>query len=353
MKIVKLQVENLRNLEAVTIEPDARLNLLFGDNGAGKTSVLEAISVLSRGRSFRTPHAGELTGPCESSFRVFATAVDDGGRAHRLGLERSQKQWRGRIDGADVRQLSQLSRMMPSVVLEPESHLLVSGPPETRRRLLDWGMFHVEHGFLSTWRAFSRALKQRNSALRKQQIDVLDGLDAVLAEQGTQLHLMRQAHAEEMAKRMESTLESLKIRLQSIELNYLPGWRGERFIDALTERRARDLEQGATGNGPHRADLGITIGGVPARTVLSRGEQKALAAALLITQAEMMTSSALQPLLLLDDLYSEFDREHFEAVLERVLAIGGQVWVTGTVKPALPEPNGVFHVEQGRVTELV
>ena len=207
--------------------------------------------------------------------------------------------------------------------------------------------------YQNSWRAFTRALKQRNSALRAQQIDVLDGLDSVLAEQGARLHEMRQRHADDMAMRIEKTLKSLKTRLQGIELNYLAGWRGKRYEEALASRRARDLEQGATGAGPHRADLAITSEGVPARTVLSRGEQKAVAAALLITQAELMTATGAQPLLLLDDLHSEFDREHFDAVLERVLEIGGQVWVTGTMKPALPEPGKVFHVEQGRVEELV
>mgnify|MGYP000735954327 FL=1 len=173
MLIRQITIENLRNLSSVAIEPHERLNFLFGDNGAGKTSVLEAITTLSRGRSFRTPQASELTGPDEPVFRVFAEIEDDQGQRHRAGLERSARHWRGRLDGADLRQLSQLTRILPTVLMEPDSHLLVSGAPEVRRRYLDWGVFHVEHGFLETWRAYARALKQRNSALRHQHIDLL------------------------------------------------------------------------------------------------------------------------------------------------------------------------------------
>ncbi|MBT8040633.1 MAG: DNA replication/repair protein RecF [Xanthomonadales bacterium] len=353
MTILNLHVENLRNLAAVTIEPDARLNHLYGSNGAGKTSVLEAISVLSRGRSFRTPHASELTGPEERAFRVFAQIRDPGGTEHRIGLERSSSHWRGRIDGSDVRQLSQLSKLLPLVVLEPDSHLLVSGPPDTRRRFLDWGMFHVERGFLEEWRAFSRALKQRNSALRAQHEDVLDSVDDVLARHGMRLDAMRKAHADQLSGKIDAALDALKARIQRVELSYLPGWKGESYAEALVARRSRDLDRGNTGVGPHRADLGIVCDGVTARTVLSRGEQKALAAAMLVTQAELMKEHGQQPVLLLDDLASEFDREHFDAVLTHVLSLGGQAWVTGTEKTPLNTPHSVFHVEQGAVQELV
>jgi DNA replication and repair protein RecF len=351
--IRQITIENLRNLSAVAIEPHARLNYLYGDNGAGKTSVLEAITTLSRGRSFRTPQASELTGPDEPSFRVFAEIEDDKGQWHRAGLERSARHWRGRLDGAELRQLSQLTRILPTVVMEPDSHLLVSGAPEIRRRFLDWGVFHVEQGFLETWRSYARALKQRNSALRNQHVDLLDSLDDVLATHGTRLHELRSRYAEQVSSRLEQALDDLKSQLQSVSLRYQPGWNGESLLDALRERRHRDIERGQTGSGPHRADLAIACGTVSARTVLSRGEQKAVAAALLLIQAELLKSAGKRAVLLFDDLVSEFDRAHFEIVLAKALNFGSQVWMTGTECPGFSEPCKVFHVEQGRVKELV
>ena len=132
MFIKTLQIENIRNLARVDIEPSPTLNILFGANGAGKTSVLESLVVLSRGRSFRTNQANELIGPEGNSFRVFAESSNHARKTIRLGLERSGKHWRARKNGDDLSQLSQLTRDLPLVLMEPNSHLLVSGPPEVR-----------------------------------------------------------------------------------------------------------------------------------------------------------------------------------------------------------------------------
>lgn len=353
MIIRKLQVENFRNLAAVEIAPHARLNYFEGANGAGKTSVLEALVVLSRGRSFRTTQAAELIGPVSETFRVFAVAEQDRGQAHRLGLERSGKRWRGRKDGEDLSQLSQLTRSLPLILMEPDSHLLVSGAPEVRRRFVDWGMFHVEPGFLDTWRRFSKALKQRNAALRGSQRDVLDSLDEVVAAHGEQLGAYRRAHCASITAGLQPMLAELNSGLSGIAVDYHEGWSGGPYLEQLRSSRTRDLDRGMTMSGPHRADLQLTLDGAPARAILSRGEQKVLAAAMLLTQAELLRACGERPLLLLDDLASEFDHMHFDNVLRRALALGGQVWVTGTRPAALAEPFALFHVEQGLVQEVV
>ena len=112
-----------------------------------------------------------------------------------MGLERSGKQWRARINGRELNQLSTLLRELPLVLMEPNSHLLVSGSPETRRRYLDWGMFHVEHEYLNTWKRFSKILKQRNAALRSGQASVLDSIDEVFIELGLRLGGFREKHS--------------------------------------------------------------------------------------------------------------------------------------------------------------
>ena len=168
LKINTIQIENFRNLESVSFKPNPVMNFIIGNNGAGKTSILESIVVLSRGRSFRTPQASELVGPAKSTFNVFYRDRK-GWRTlcNRLGLERSGKHWRARKNGQDLPQISQLTRSLPLVLMEPNSHLLVSGAPDVRRRFLDWGVFHVEQEFLGVWRNFSKTLRQRNAALRQ------------------------------------------------------------------------------------------------------------------------------------------------------------------------------------------
>lgn len=353
MIISKLQIENFRNLQAVDIHPHAKLNFLVGVNGAGKTSVLEALVVLSRGRSFRTTQAAELIGRGSDTFRVFAVTESSGGQLHRLGLERSRKRWRGRKDGEDLSQLSQLTRSLPLVLMEPDSHLLVSGPPDVRRRYIDWGMFHVERRFLDTWRSFSKALKQRNAALRSRSAVVLDSIDSVMVHHAEQLDLYRRDHCESISGRIQAILAELSPGLGDISLDYERGWSGSNYAEQLHAGRNRDLERGMTLNGPHRADLNLVCGSTAARAVLSRGEQKVLAAALLLSQAELLDRCGHRPVILLDDLGSEFDGRHFQSVLSRALSVGSQVWVTGTSRPSLEQTAALFHVEQGMVQEVV
>jgi DNA replication and repair protein RecF len=351
--IKKLKIENLRNLARVDIEPDPRLNVLSGANGAGKTSVLESMVVLSRGRSFRTNQASELIGPIGDSFRVFAESFNQAEKKHRLGLQRSGKHWRARKDGNDLSQLSQLTRDLPLVLMEPNSHLLVSGPPEIRRKYLDWGMFHVEHEFLNTWRRFSKILKQRNAALRFRQEEVLDSIDAVFSELGTRLGRFRRLHSDTISEKVQFLLKELDSDLENVRLEYNDGWAKETLAESLAEGREGDLVRGATGSGPHRADIVLFRKDVSARSVLSRGEQKLLSAALLLSQADILSERGEKPIILLDDLASEFDRRHFESVLSRAQKTGGQVWVSGTRNDLIEADHKVFHVEHGEVQEMV
>ena len=326
---------------------------MVGDNGAGKTSILEAIIVLSRGRSFRTTVAAELIGPAGGSFNVFAETKSDEGRISRLGLERAGKHWKARKDSAELSQISQLTRSLPLILMEPNSHLLVSGTPEHRRKFLDWGVFHVEQGFLETWGRYSRALKQRNAALRGRNEEVIDSLDLILCPLGEQLSALRRAHALKVKDQLEDLLPQLSASIGPISLGYNNGWGDCNFAQALTENRNRDIDRGQTHQGPHRAEMVLMAGETLARTVLSRGEQKTLSAALLLAQVRLLSGLGERPVILLDDLASEFDESHFNNVLSLALEWGGQTWVTGTRLPEFQNEHSVFHVKHGEVREVV
>ncbi|MEE8496860.1 MAG: DNA replication/repair protein RecF [Xanthomonadales bacterium] len=353
MKINILQIENFRNLASVSLEPNPVLNFIVGNNGAGKTSILESIVVLSRGRSFRTAQAAELVGPVKPSFSVFTKIERESGKCDRLGLERSGKHWKARKNGRALLQISQLSRSLPLVLMEPNSHLLVSGTADVRRRFLDWGVFHVEQEFLEVSRRFSKTLRQRNAALRQRQIDVIDSIDDMLSPLGTKLGRLREAYSKSISRETQSIVSDLSPGLSDITLEYQNGWGSGTYSDALLKWRARDLERGATSRGPHRADLVLKRGSDFARAVLSRGEQKILSAALLLAQAGYLTLRGEPPVVLLDDLASEFDSVHFTRVLAKFLEINGQVWLTGTRQPEFSGPGTVFHVEHGAVHEMI
>lgn len=309
--------------------------------------------MLSRGRSFRTAQATELIGPAGKTFQVFAETFSESSKTSRIGLERSKKHWRARKDGQSLSQLSQLTCVLPLVLMEPNSHLLVSGTPEVRRKFLDWGMFHVEHEFLRVSRGFSKILKQRNAALRANQEELLDSMDLVFCDLGVKLGQLRKAHSEAVAEQIQVILTELSAGLDDVRFEYRKGWTKGTLPGALAGNRKNDLIKGATGAGPHRADIALIHQETPARAVLSRGEQKTLASAMLLSQADILARQHKTPVLLLDDLASEFDSAHYQSVLNRALKVGGQVWVSGTGKQAPSVDHKMFHVKHGEVEEVV
>ncbi len=358
MRVNSLDISNLRNLASIQIEPDPCLNCFTGDNGAGKTSILEALAVLSKGRSFRGGQISSLIGPEHPHFQIVSKIESQTGKQHSLGVERGADQWSARHNGETVSQLSELTELLPYVLLEPSSHTLISGPPDGRRKYLDWGVFHVKHSFLTLWRRYSHTLKQRNAALRLSNREVVESLDSQLIALGEKLHKTREQHVKKLVEVLEENLPLFDQTLDRIGLSYRKGWAGENLADALDQSFQRDTERGATGPGPHRADLVLTLNGAPARERLSRGEQKALTAAMIMAQAQIMCEAGDQPVLLLDDLSSELDAVHLTRVIRAGLDLGVQIWMTSTERSPAIQAGGVagglscamFHVEHGIVS---
>ncbi|MGD9264516.1 MAG: DNA replication/repair protein RecF [Lysobacterales bacterium] len=356
MRVLSLNINNLRNIVSAQIDLDPGLSCFTGDNGAGKTSILEALAVLSKGRSFRPGHVASLIGPENNCLRVVGRVESHTGETHQLGLERGADYWQARHQGEDVKQISALTRLLPFVLLEPSSHTLISGPPDGRRKYLDWGVFHVKHGYLDLWRRYNRVLKQRNAALRQANRAVVESLDPQFVRLGRKLDQARQAYVGILEELLRASLPDINPALGDIDLSYRKGWAGENLEDALMASRQRDMDRGTTHPGPHKADLRLALEGAPARERLSRGEQKAMTAALIIAQASTICATGEKPVLLLDDLFSEFDDEHLARVLASAMELGVQVWLTGTrAGPAIEVFKGaysMFHVEHGRVIEV-
>ena len=257
--------------------------------------------------------------------------------------------------------LGQLCTALAVVTFEPGSHALVSGGAENRRRFLDWGLFHVEQGFLPLWRRYARALKQRNALLKAGGGNAqLDAWDHELAEAGEALTAQRERYLADLAPQATRIVTRLAHGLALGGLEFQPGWRRQELSlsDALFLGRERDRLSGYTGAGPHRADWSLTLKGLPGREALSRGQTKLVALALLLAQAgDYANRHGHWPVIALDDLPSELDRGHQRRVLELLLDHPGvQLFITATEEPTglrdLAASRRVFHVEQGRIESL-
>lgn len=357
MLVTRLELRNLRNLREVSLRPRPGLNLLIGDNGAGKTSVLEGLHLMAYGRSFRgRVRDGLIRSGCDA-VEVFIEWNDPAlFRQRRAGLRHGGGTWEGRLDGEKVPHLGELCAAFMVVTFEPGSHALVSGGAEPRRRFLDWGLFHVEQAFLTLWRRYARGLKQRNALLKSGAgARQLAAWDLELSESGELLTRERARYLDRLQAGVGRAIEQLAPELGQVELILEPGWRRDAMplADALTLAEDRDRSFGHTTVGPHRADWRLQLSTKPAREPLSRGQAKLAALACLLAQAE--DCAALRggwPAIALDDLASELDPGHRERVLSALLATGAQLFITGTEPLAASAAAATFHVERGEIREI-
>jgi DNA replication and repair protein RecF len=350
-----ITIEGVRNLAQAQVTLPAGATALFGANGSGKTSFLEAIHLLGVGRSFRTHQSKPVIQHCMAHCRVVGE-VQRGGRTTVMGLEKHRDGGvKARVCGKNVPSLSELALHLPLVLLDTEGLGIVTGPPEGRRRLLDGTLFHVEQGFLSHWKRYALAVRQRNSGLRRGILGSDRAWRQEIMETGTLLTQQRQAVAEKIAHELARIAPALSDDLAGLEVVFRAGWDQKlSLLEALERNAESDSTQGFTQVGPHRADLRLMRDGVLAAEVLSRGQLKLAVVALKLVQGVLIEgASSLPPLYLVDDLPAELDREHCGRVCEQ-LGAGRQVILTAVDRAPLEaawgeEPLSLFHVEQGQV----
>lgn len=351
MPLKYFKCADFRCLESAELELDPHYNLVYGSNASGKTSLLEAIAYLGRGRSFRGAATEDLVRHGAREFVLFAR-VDTGAREAAVGVRNSREGLEIHVDGDRVPGAARLAEILPLQVLDPDIHDLVAAGPEGRRRYIDWIVFHVEHGYLDRWRRFRRALKQRNAALKENAArDSLAGWDKEFAEAGHEVHAAR-LRALEIARPVISEIGE-QLLGSPVDSEYQQGWAaGSSLGDALAAGLARDRQLGSTQAGPHRADLKLRYDERRARRLVSRGQQKLLASALILAATEIVQTHIERPLLLLlDDPAAELDADSLGRLLDGVIGLGCQVVATALDANSVrfPEPPKMFHVERGRV----
>jgi DNA replication and repair protein RecF len=351
--LAELTVDNVRCLEHVELTLHPQRNLIWGGNGSGKTSLLEAIFLLGRGRSFRTRNSERLIRHGQSHLVVFGRTADIPSRA--LGVQVSRADGTvARISGAAAASLTELSQAFPVQVIDPGIHQLVEAGGHRRRRWLDWAVFHVEpSSFADHWARYTRTLRQRNAALKSQpaQASIWDPELARLGELIAEARSRLVDRLDPHWRRVVSSLTGLEV-----DLHYVRGWSQETpLLQALAESLARDRLRGVTHVGPHRGDVAVRVKGRTAREVLSRGQQKLVAIAMTLAQLNLLREAGSPATtLLLDDPAAELDSQHLGVFIERVQELPCQLVLTALQSDfgAFGAPDRVFHVEQGRVRSI-
>ncbi len=333
VRITGLVVAGFRNLSAVKIQPDPTANVLLGCNGQGKTSVLEAIDYAATLQSFRGASRTQLVGHDVPVAQVLLGVTGkDHAREYRVRLTRTTREVR--LDGKCPDRAVEYFGGAACVVFQPGDLELVRGSPDSRRRLLDRVLVRVVEGYGEALKSYARALRSRNQVLRDGTPDVraVQAYDPALARYGSTIVQTRQSVVEDIVRASRQALDELALRAD-ISVSYRP--RGlsdpEAYLRSLASGLATDIARRATVLGPHGDDVILGWGGHPARVVASQGQCRALALALRLAELHVIEArTGAVPVLLLDDVSSELDRERTERLFRLVGSLGAQVWVTTT-----------------------
>jgi DNA replication and repair protein RecF len=352
MDIARLEITQFRNLSTARVEPEPGFNIFYGLNGSGKTSLLEAIYFLGLGRSFRSHLLSRIIQHNTQSFSLFSSLIAANGQSIAIGIEKQQSnKTKIKIGGAVVDSSAELARLLPIQLINIDTFQLINAGPKYRRQFIDWGVFHVEHNFFSSWKKMQRALKQRNAALRSQQpVEQVVAWNEEFVIASLEVEQLRQTYFEQLTPVFLELLAQL-IDMPNLSITYSQGWDGERHLrEILAGGIHRDYQLGYTQYGPQRSDVVIKIDNVLAEEVLSRGEQKLVVCALRLAQGILLRKlTEKRCVYLVDDLPSELDKRRCSSVLAALEKLQAQVFLTCVGVDNIEAEGKRFHVEQGEI----
>jgi len=344
------------------------LNILSGENGSGKTNLLEALYYLSVAKSFRQASARCLIRHNEREFALFADVTDQHVREiemhTRIGMQRGTTGGlRLRLGDVSPSGMTELAYLLPMRVIHSQSHHFFELGPVFRRKYLDWGLFYHHKAFLGCWQHYMRMLRQRNAALRQQRSHHEIAIwTAELLRYGLEFDALRRQYVADLTPLVVNLAQEL-LSIESLQITYEAGWQSaEDLAMSLKQAYVEDRRLGYTQYGPHKADITITHQDMPVKHTLSRGQQKLLICAMIIAQGQLLANqNELAPIYLIDDLPAELDKHSRRKLLTVLSKQDTQIFMTAIEGKTIREeidlliykkPVKVFHVEHGRVNEI-
>lgn len=358
LRVERLLVRGFRNLEDLDLSPGPRFNVFFGDNGQGKSNLLEAIYYLGSLASFRGAPREDLIGH-EAERALLAARFMAEPHALKAQVRLSRKEGRAlALNDKRPRSGAAWVSALPMVLFHPGDVSLVGGAPEARRAFLDRILEQMDATFARASQTYKKALRSRNRLLKAANTDrrSIAAYDELLASAGAVLGQSRARVIEELKPRVEEAFHEVAGSDLALEVAYRP--RVEPNVDAirkaLSASFAKDLARGFTTEGPHGDDLALTVGARGARHHASQGQHRMMVLALKVAELEVLARRLGRvPVLLLDDVSSELDPVRNRRLFALFDRLGGQVFLTTTQRELirLEEARVDYRIDAGRVAE--
>lgn len=357
--IEELTGNSIRNLKNLNIRTSPTLNVFYGANASGKTSILESIYLLSRLKSFRSKRISDVITSGKDKIQVTAKGKLKN-KAFTVGIEKGKGVTRIKFNGKEVKTASEQAKTLPVHALTPDHHTLFVGNPKERRHWLDWSLFHVEQQYLRAWKNYHKALRQRNILLKETRsygLVEIKGWEKQIEEEGIKIDNMRTQYLAEISEALNN--KHLPLVLPgSTNIVYVNHSYAEKGLGTmLAKNRTKDAKKGYTALGPHRTEITFNYKGSRVEKHLSRGQMKLFAAALISAQLEKLKKNGGSPIMLVDDLCAELDQESSERMLSLLLSNNVQTFVSSITAPTWikKEKNNIalFHVEHGKIKKML
>ncbi len=356
MCLQKLDIYRVRNIVNASIRP-ATFNLIYGQNGSGKSSLLEAIFILGRASSFRTNNVRNIINENFADLVVSGQVEQENGILTHLGIQFTGKECEIHINQNSKCKRSDLAYALPIQLIHPKSYQLLDGGSGIRREFIDWGLFNQNDTFLSIWRNYKKTLLQRNAILKSRLIKQIAVWDNELVTYAKQLTILRAQYLEELSPFFYENCRYF-LNLKNISIKFLPGWDSESdFLALLHQDLEKDLRYGFTQHGPHRSDFSLMVNNKLAKDFVSRGQLKLLVLSLKIAQIQLLRlRSSKMACILIDDLTAELDIFNRNIFLDHLINLKIQVFISATELNEFGDFQShqslqVFHVEHGKIQQ--
>ncbi|TNG00363.1 MAG: DNA replication/repair protein RecF [Gammaproteobacteria bacterium] len=359
MLLEYVEAHNFRLFKNISIDFTEGLHIFFGENASGKTSILESINYLCSCKSFLSATPRRILRKNSADFFVRGRFLIDHNRSQSMSISWRDQKIGLKLGYENIYKSSEYAAFQPILAIGPFSYRLIDESPDIRRKFIDWGVFHVKHGYSMISRDFNRALMQRNKLLQQGvESHLLNAWDTEFIKLAIKLDKYRADYIDLFREQLAKLCRIL-LPDDQLDIHYSCGWERDKSLDKILEKTyQKDIERRFTYFGPQRADLSIFLNGLNVKETASRGQKKIITFALYLAQMQLQNNQGKKKgILMIDDMPSELDKKHIGMVIELISTMDIQILMS-CISPDLlnlqsDEVSRMFHVKQGELVKVV